>query len=313
MIIFKANMAGPYHIENGLPCQDSFAISHGEGFSVLAVADGLGSELYSDTGSAVAAQTAVEYCSEHAAAGMPFGELKKVMNNCLVTAYKAVLTRAAEDGNDPDEYDTTLCLAIYDGERLSFAQSGDSGLRSSRLARQEQDRTARGGRRGRGHKELRLTLLGSGGEGAVYEIQGYPDRVAKIYHSGDAAERSKREAKVNAMVAISQSFAFKRACLSDDIAWPMAPLYDRNGAFVGFGMDRIKATTELNDLYAYPPKDQTVTIRDKVRCLISLCDVIDRLHQTGQVFGDFNPNNIKIDPKTWSVTFVDADSFGSLF
>ena len=128
MVIYKSNMAGPYHIENSLPCQDSFAIFHNDAFYVLAVADGLGSELYSDVGASVAAQTAVEYCSERIIDGMEFAEVKKVMNNALVNAYKAVLTRATEDGNDSDEYDSTLCLAVYDGERLYFAQSGDSGL-----------------------------------------------------------------------------------------------------------------------------------------------------------------------------------------
>ena len=128
MVIYKSNMAGPYHVENGLPCQDSFAIFHNDAFSVLAVADGLGSELYSDVGASVAAQTAVEYCSERITEGMEFNEVKKVMNNALVSAYKAVLTRATEDGNDSDEYDSTLCLAVYDGEHLYFAQSGDSGL-----------------------------------------------------------------------------------------------------------------------------------------------------------------------------------------
>lgn len=161
----------------------------------------------------------------------------------------------------------------------------------------------------KGKTKLSLSLLGSGGEGAVYEIVGHPNRVAKIYHDESAGQRSKREAKIDAMVAISKSFAFKSANLSDDIAWPLSPLYDKFGNFVGFGMNRIKATAELDDLYAYPPRsNSSVTIKDRVICLISLCDVIDRLHQTGQVFGDFNPNNIKIKPD-WSVSFVDADSY----
>lgn len=156
---------------------------------------------------------------------------------------------------------------------------------------------------------LSLSFLSSGGEGAVYEIVGHKNRVAKIYHDEPDDQRKKRLAKIIAMVAISQSFAFKRANLSDDIAWPLSPLYDKSGNFVGFGMNRITATTELDDLYAYPSKNNSsVTIKDRVTCLISLCDVIDRLHQIGQVFGDFNPNNIKIKPD-WSVSFVDADSY----
>lgn len=128
MIIYKSNMAGPYHIEKGLPCQDSFAISKSGNFSILAVTDGLGSELHSDIGSAVAARTAVEYCTERITVEMQFDAIKKVMNNALVNAYKAVLARASEDGNDSDDYDTTLCLAVYDGKYLYYAQSGDSGL-----------------------------------------------------------------------------------------------------------------------------------------------------------------------------------------
>ena len=161
----------------------------------------------------------------------------------------------------------------------------------------------------KGKTKLSLSLLGSGGEGAIYEILGHPNRVAKIYHDMSADQRNKREAKIDAMVAISQSFTFKSADLSDDIAWPLSSLYDRFGNFVRFGMNRITASTELDDLYAYPPKSNSAaTIKDRITCLISLCDVIDRLHQTGQVFGDFNPNNIKIKAD-WSVSFVDADSY----
>lgn len=117
----------------------------------------------------------------------------------------------------------------------------------------------------KGKTKLSLSLLGSGGEGAVYEIVGYPNRVAKIYHDESADQRRKREAKIDAMVAISQSFAFKSANLSDDIAWPLSPLYDKLGNFVGFGMNRITATTELDDLYAYPSKNNSsVTIKDRV-------------------------------------------------
>jgi len=161
----------------------------------------------------------------------------------------------------------------------------------------------------KGKTKLKLSFLGSGGEGSVYEIVGYPNRVAKIYHDESNFQKKEREAKINAMVAISQNFNFKSASLSNDIAWPLAPLYDVNGNFIGFGMDRIPATTELDDLYVYPTKNNaTVTIKDRVTCLISLCDVIERLHKIDQVFGDFNPNNIKIK-SDWTVSFVDADSY----
>lgn len=129
IISYNANMAGPYHIDAGLPCQDSFAVKRGQGsFIVAAVADGLGSELYSDIGSSVAATAAVNYCAENIGTGVSFDEIKNVMSDGMMYAYKAVLARAEEEAHDPDEYDTTLCICVYDGKNLYYAQSGDSGM-----------------------------------------------------------------------------------------------------------------------------------------------------------------------------------------
>ena len=155
--------------------------------------------------------------------------------------------------------------------------------------------------------QLNLSLLGSGGEGSVYEIAGYSKKVAKIYHPDSADAMNRREAKIDAMVAMRESSVFKNANLGNDIAWPLAPLYDGHKNFIGFGMNRISAKTELDDVYAYPPRI-ALSIRDKVSSLISICDIIERLHSANQVFGDFNPNNIKINADC-SVSFVDADSY----
>jgi len=154
---------------------------------------------------------------------------------------------------------------------------------------------------------LKEPALKAGGEGAVYEIIGYPNKVAKIYH--DSADAKRRENKINEMVKISEGYSFKSSNITQDIAWPLSPLFDKNKQFIGFGMNRISASTELDDLYIYPPKQNiNVTIEDRITCLISLCDVINELHTAGQVFGDFNPNNIKIN-SDWTVKFVDADSY----
>lgn len=154
---------------------------------------------------------------------------------------------------------------------------------------------------------LKEPALKAGGEGAVYEIIGYPNKVAKIYH--DLADAKTRENKINEMVKISEGYSFRSTNITQDIAWPLSPLFDKNKQFVGFGMNRISASTELDDLYVYPPKQNiNVTIENRITCLISLCDVINELHSAGQVFGDFNPNNIKIN-SDWTVKFVDADSY----
>lgn len=158
-------------------------------------------------------------------------------------------------------------------------------------------------------KEIHLKepALKSGGEGAIYEIIGYPKKVAKIYH--DLSDARSRENKIKEMVKISEGYSFKSASITQHIAWPLSPLFDKSKHFVGFGMNRISASTELDDLYVYPPQQNVnITIKNRIDCLISLCDVIEALHGIGQVFGDFNPNNIKIK-SDWSVNFVDADSY----
>lgn len=129
-LIYANCMAGPYHIDDGLPCQDSYAIKEKDDLVFSAVADGLGSELYSEIGSAIAANYVVNYCSEKITSDMTFEDAKKIMNNSYVEAYKAILAKATTDGNSQDEYDTTLCLAVYNckTKKLMFGQSGDSGI-----------------------------------------------------------------------------------------------------------------------------------------------------------------------------------------
>lgn len=122
-------MAGPYHLDNGIPCQDSFCVKKDDhGVVFASVADGLGSESHSDEGSRIASRRSCEYCMEHYVSGMPYSEVKKIMNNAFVNAYRAVLEEAQAAGNSSDEYDTTLSLAIYDNGHVFYGQSGDSGI-----------------------------------------------------------------------------------------------------------------------------------------------------------------------------------------
>lgn len=126
---YSVNMAGPYHIDNEIPCQDSFYVSYNDcGTYFAASADGLGSELFSEIGSRIAAKVSVEYCRDKYIEGMTFSEVRSIMNNAFVYAYKAILNEAKEANNPDDEYDTTLCLVIFDNGHVYFGQSGDSGI-----------------------------------------------------------------------------------------------------------------------------------------------------------------------------------------
>lgn len=121
-------MPGPYHIEKGIVCQDSHCVKYKEDVIVAAVADGLGSEMFSNIGSQIVSEIAVDFCLENFDKEMIFDEVKKIMNNSFVHAWQAVANKAHEDKNSIDEYDTTLCLAIFTESKIYFGQSGDSGL-----------------------------------------------------------------------------------------------------------------------------------------------------------------------------------------
>lgn len=123
---YKASVAGPYHIKNDIPCQDSCAVKETEDFMIGVVADGVGSQIHSDIGSSIGAKVSVEYCAEHLKKGMADDEIKKIMNNAFVYAYQAVLDEA--DKQQMYAHDTTLCLGAYDGSTLYYFQAGDSGI-----------------------------------------------------------------------------------------------------------------------------------------------------------------------------------------
>lgn len=127
---YGASVTGPWHAEAGIPCQDSHAcwVSKDGALAVGAASDGLGSELHSDVGSAVASRVAVDYCGEHARPGADAQETLKVLRGAYRAAYSAVLDRAAEMGESAGEFDATLSLVLLDGDRLFWGQSGDSGI-----------------------------------------------------------------------------------------------------------------------------------------------------------------------------------------
>lgn len=154
---------------------------------------------------------------------------------------------------------------------------------------------------------LREPALKSGGEGAVYDIIGYSNVVAKIYLS--VTDAKQREKKITEMANLSLTESFQNSQILDDVAWPLVPLFNKAKEFVGFVMSRITAKNELDDIYSLNSKTNAgMSTADKVVTLISLSDVVDRLHKRGQVIGDFNPNNIKIDNKG-NVKLVDVDSY----
>ena len=125
----SVNIIGPYHLEKGIECQDSYYCKDLSNRVVIAaVADGLGSEKYSKIGSEIASRVAVEYIASLYSSNMKPEKVKRLINNSFVYAYRSVLEAAEEMEESHDEFDTTLCLAILDNQHLYYGQSGDSGM-----------------------------------------------------------------------------------------------------------------------------------------------------------------------------------------
>ena len=122
------SVRGVSHIKRGQPCQDSHICRELPGGAlVMAAADGAGSAILSQLGSARAAIAAVEWVSELMRDTWPTTELewRSLLTAALETAHDAVLNAAKKRQVTPRELATTLILAIATPGSVTAAQVGD--------------------------------------------------------------------------------------------------------------------------------------------------------------------------------------------
>ena len=161
-----------------------------------------------------------------------------------------------------------------------------------RLVRDPTGRTWRLGRR-----------LGQGGEGAVFELEGAPSLVGKLYHR---APTSRKAQKLRRMIAMSRPDLGSVAC------WPSHLLLDsRKNDVVGFVMPKVAGYREIHTLYSpaqrkgtFPRADWAFLIRTAVNCTVAF----ERVHDLGCVIGDVNQGNVLVG-RDALVRLIDCDSF----
>ena len=130
---YAVNLPGPTHRDRHIPCQDAYAVrALGERLVVAAVADGLGSETHSQLGARIASGVAVRHCARGLRGCATPESVLTLMRAAFAAAWARVKQRAAELGEDPGQFDCTLTLALYDGQRLYWGQAGDSGIVAAR-------------------------------------------------------------------------------------------------------------------------------------------------------------------------------------
>ena len=120
---------GSYHVDTGTVCQDSHMIRESnEGFIVAAVADGLGSELYSDVASSIATEKATEVCLNIITADSDEEEILSAIKEGFSLALQTIEETVNVNKHSLDQYDTTLTLAVIHDARLFYGHAGDSGI-----------------------------------------------------------------------------------------------------------------------------------------------------------------------------------------
>lgn len=127
--VYATKSTGHYHTLAQKPCQDSYGIEKNDaGYIILAVADGVGSCEKADVASKAATDASCEYCRNNLKEKMDDSEVLDVIHDSFLVAEATVRKVAEQEQNAPEEYETTLCLAVIRDDQLYYGQSGDSGM-----------------------------------------------------------------------------------------------------------------------------------------------------------------------------------------
>lgn len=147
---------------------------------------------------------------------------------------------------------------------------------------------------------LRLgAKIASGGEGTIYDLE--DGTVAKLYHAGKLTVG--RREKLEKMAAAGLN--------CPGVCWPQELLYDQNGCFVGYRMQKAKGRELQRCLFTRPALEKTFPNwkkADMVRLCVTILEKLRFLHSQGIILGDINPlNMLVVSPE--EVWFVDCDSY----
>lgn len=144
-------------------------------------------------------------------------------------------------------------------------------------------------------------VLGEGGEGSVFAIEGDYNQVAKIF---DKAHRTEHR---RAKIALLLSHELE----APGIAFPTSMIENSDGEFIGYTMPRASGKV-LQATIMRPARFKKVypnwTKSDLVDVCISFLEKVAYLHSLNILIGDINPKNLMVDERK-NVWIIDADSW----
>ena len=142
--------------------------------------------------------------------------------------------------------------------------------------------------------------ISRGKEGSVYEMEGEPHLVAKIFKKGKVTTHRKQ--KVELMV--------QRNVWLAGICFPESTV-SFEGEFVGFTMRRAQDAHVLNNTIFIPQELARLypnwTRRDLVDVCLSFLKRVEALHDLNILIGDINPNNVMLGNQK-DAWIIDIDS-----
>src|SRR3954462_6779946 len=146
--------------------------------------------------------------------------------------------------------------------------------------------------------------FGRGGEGAVYEVDGQPSLLAKVYHKRPLPEE--QVAKIQAMVSCWSN------ALEIIAAWPKSILFDPvSRKPCGLLMSKMEGARQLHELYGTTNRRRhfpDVGWHHMVLAARNTAAAFQTLHSANIVVGDVNQGNLLVD-KGMCVRMIDCDSF----
>jgi DNA-binding helix-hairpin-helix protein with protein kinase domain len=146
--------------------------------------------------------------------------------------------------------------------------------------------------------------IGRGGEGSVYEVEGEPSLVVKVYHQMPLP--ADQVAKLQALVA---RWSHALEAIS---AWPRALVFEGRGRQpCGIVMPHVRDGRHLHELYGTTNRRRyfpEALWHHLVLAARNTAAAFHTLHAAGIVVGDVNQGNLMVDPQM-CVRLIDCDSF----
>lgn len=168
-----------------------------------------------------------------------------------------------------------------------------------------------------GHSEkIRLgkVLNRGGAAGRIYEVEGQPQNVAKIFYNLTKSNTHRK--KLESMLLNAPHFppTVRDGVEYVQIAWPIAILEDDKGFCVGYIMPLINMEKAVSlDHLMQKSIRQKLGLSEKYSYRLfaayNVASMVAALHQCGHYIIDLKPSNVSVYRDTMIVAMVDCDGF----